>query len=288
MPSFGTAIGAGLEQIAGQNQPAQPPQGQPAPQAEPPQQGGGLPPTGLQSQMQSLNQYYDEVRNAKMTDMRGQEANIGFDPYQFQFEQGQQQLGSVPNQAQGSSNLDTLAKSLAQSYGLSIGRGSLVDENGNFLVTAEQLAQASGGQETMGSAAAKLNMIAQAVAKQQVDEKQKLGTDALQMGLGQVRSNARGSLASMQSGLYQAMQQNYMNQSMDVEATDFSYWIYKEQEDIAAELQRRAEKRQKKAARTAVAGGAIMVVGGALSGNVGLVAAGAGQATTASGQTGWF
>lgn len=278
-----------------QNQPAstgqqpapQPQSGQvpPAATATPtPQQGPGLPPTGLQAQLQSLNSYYEQVSGAQTQTGQGARG-VGFDVNEQQFGAQSGQLAG-PQQAQGSTSLNNLARSLAQSYGLPIGRGNIVDENGNFLVTPQQLADASGGQTTMGEAAAMMNQIGQAMSRQQNEQQQKLGIGAIQAGIGQIQSRGRGSLAALQSGMYQDMADLYSNQ--EYEAADFSFWIQKEQRDIETELQRRAEKKQKKAARIGAVTGVIMVGAGLATGNVGLVGAGAGQVSGNAAGTGWF
>lgn len=251
--------------------PAQPGQGMGGPQQG--QQGQGLPPTGIQQQLNSLNQSYAQVRGLQ---------GIGFDVRQQQFSQaqGMQGQGALQNQRTGgSTSLDQLARSLAQNYGLAIGRGQMVDEQGNMLMTPDQIANASGGAETLGSAAVKMQYISQAIAKQQNEQAQQRGIAAIQTGLGQVQSRGRGSLAAMQSGMYQDLADLYSNQQY--EAADFSYWVQKEQLDIQANLQRRAEKLAKKQARFGFVAGIAMMAAGNWAG-------GASMAAGSAAQTGWF
>lgn len=251
-----------------------------APQTTP--QTGGLPPTGLQQQLQSLNDYYSNVQQAQAPG-----GGVGFDVQQQQFQQGGG--AAMPNVQQlqpGASNLESIARDLAERYGLPVGRGRLVDERGNLLVTPDQLAAASGGSETLGTAAAKLNYISQAVTREQNVQQQQKGIGAIQAGLGQVQKRGRGSLAVMMSGMYQDLADLYSNQ--EYEAADFSYFIQKEQMDIASELQRRQEKLAKKQARGGFLGGVIMSIAGIATGNIPMLGAGVGQATGSAGGTGWF
>lgn len=250
-----------------------------------PQQQPGLPQTGLQQQMQSLNALYSGV----------QQSPGGFNVRQSQFNQAQAQLGggSLPALGGGQGaqepmggSLDQLARNLAQRYGLPIGRGRLVDEQGNFLYTPQQLANASGGSMTMGDAAASMNYIAQAIQRQQQEQQQAKGIAALQTGLGQVQSRGRGSLAGMMSGYYTGMADLYASQQY--EAADFSYYIQKEQMEIAQQLQRRQERAARRGARGRLFAGIGMGVAGLLSGNIGLAIGGFGSSVGAAGESGWF
>lgn len=282
-----------------------------------PYAGQGLPPTGLQKQLAGINSYYDAVQSAKMnmagaqTSLGGMtsagEKNIGFDPYEHQYQQFQQQggeqlfaaqVGTTPGQAEqeasaqgraatGGTNLNQMARSLAEDYGLPIGRGDLVDEYGNFKVTPDQLAAASGGSETLGSAAVKMNYISDAIARKTNEDRKQAGIQTMQMGLGQLSSRARGSLAQVQSGMYQALAQQYQA-SADYEGADFSYYILKEKQDIEAELQRRQEKQLKRQARTNTIMGVVNVAAGAYSGNIGQTVQGVGQVASSYEETGWF
>jgi hypothetical protein len=266
-------------------------------------QRGGLPPGGLDAQLESINAYYDQVRNAQIQlpkQMRlwgggggARTFNIGFDPQGFQAAQ----LGGVGEEmavekrsARYSNDLNSLARSLAQNYGLDIGRGDIVDERGNLLLTPDQVQASSGGSETIGSAAAKLNYLSAAISKEMNLKQQQKGIAALQTGLGQVQKRGRGSLAAMQSGLYQDLADMYSN--MEFEAADYSYFIEKERMDLARELDRRARDISKKRARSQFWGGVAMGLGGILGGNWGVAAQGIGMAGSAYADTGyddrWF
>lgn len=266
----------------GQQQPMQP-SANPGAQ----QQAQGLPPTGLQQQLNSLNEFYSNVQQAGQgTPGMG---GLGFNVRQQQFGSAQAQAdqGALDEDVQiGSSSLDAMARNLAQRYGMPIGRGRLVDEYGNFLVTPQQMADASGGAVTMGEAAAQMNYISGALARRQNEEQQQKGIAAIQTGLGQVQSRGRGSLAAMMSGYYQDMADLYANQ--EYEAADFSYYIQREQLDIQQELQRRAEKLAKKQARAQFVAGVGLTVAGIFTGNVAAVGAGVSMAGGSAGQTGWF
>jgi hypothetical protein len=262
-----------------------------APQQQAPasqQSQQGLPPTGLQQQMNSLNQFYSQVQGAGQgtPGMGGLGFNVRgrqFATAQLQEDQGQlqQDEGQI-----GSSSIDQMARNLAQRYGMPIGRGRLVDDQGNFLMTPQQRADASGGSVTLGEAAAQMNYIGQAISRRQNEEQQQKGISALQAGMGQVQSRGRGSLASMMSGYYEGIADLYANQ--EYEAADFSYYIQKEQLDVQAELQRRAEKLARKQARGQFVAGVGMTILSIYTGNVAGVAAGVSMAGGSAGSTGWF
>ena len=246
-----------LEPIGGPT-PAAPP----SPAEETPAQG--LPPTGIDQQLATLNQTYQAV---------SQVPGAGFDPNAAGAAQNQTALPAVlapgGQQPVGTTNVQQLSQQLAQQYGLAIGRGNLVDAQGNFLMTPDQLAQASG--DTVGEAATKMNYIGQAIARQQNQAQQQKGIAALQTGLGQVQSNARGSLASMQSGFYQDLASMYGNQ--EYQAADFSYFIQKEQQDIALQLQKNQQREAEKGSMFGkvlggAAAGAAFGPWGALAGGV--------------------
>jgi len=249
------------------------------------QQGAGaqLPQTGLQQQLNSLNSLYDQVQGIQQ---------IGFDPRQQQFQAAQAAGGGElsGDYAAASGSLDQMARDLAQRYGLPIGRGRLVDEAGNFLMTPDQVAAASGGALTQGEAAAQMNYIAQAISKQQTEQANQQSIAALETGLGQVQSRGRGSLASMQSGFYQDLANVYQRAADrgDYESADFSYYIQQEQLQIQQELMRRAEDLQKKQSRMGTIVGAGMLIGGIFSGNLGLIGGGASMFAGSAGGTGWF
>lgn len=253
---------------------------QPAPVTQQAQQG--LPPTGLQQQLNSMNTLYSNVAQAgNETELGG----YGYDVRQYQFDnRGGGELGV--NGDIGGSSLDQIARNMAQRYGMPIGRGRLVDESGNFLHTPQQIADASGGSMTLGEAAANMNYISQALTKQQNEKQQAKGIAAMQTGLGQVQERGRGSLASMMSGQYEAIADLYANQ--EYEAADFSYYIQKEQQDIAQELQRRQERQIRKNAQGSFWTGIGTTIVGLYTGNVALIGAGAAQVGGSAGNTGYF
>ncbi len=263
-----------------------PPPTPPAPapaQATPAQ---GLPPTGLDQQLETLNQTYQAV---------AQTPQVGFDVLAQQMQGGVAEALAVPGGGPGggaggaptpggSTNVQQMARNLAQNYGLAIGRGNIVDAQGNFLVTPDQLASASG--DTIGETAAKMNYVSQALARQQTEQQQQKGIAAIQTGLGQVQERGRGSLASLQTGLYQDLADLYSNQ--EYQAADFSYFIQKEQMDIAQEMMRRQEKLAKKQSRMGFVGGIGMGIAGIASGNVAMGMGGFGTAVGSASGTGWF
>lgn len=243
-----------------------------------------LPPTGLQLQSQgSMNPGMGQMgqqpgappgqRNAGIKQLgQGQQ---GGNPPGLPQAPSSAMTGGLgnPGLPMGQTNLANIAQTLAQSYGLSVGRQSLVDDQGNITTTPDQLVAQSGGKETLGSAAAKLNYISAAIAKQQNAAQAQKAEAALQAGLGQVRSRGRGSAAAMQSGMYQQLSQLYDNQ--EYEAADFSYFIQKEQMDFQRDMMRRAEKLQKKRGIGGMIGSIVGGIGGALVG--GPVGAGIGM-----------
>lgn len=164
----------------------------------------------------------------------------------------------------GQTNLNSLAQTLAQSYGLPIGRGSIVDPSGNIMVTPDQIVAQSGGKETLGTAATKLNMLSSAIANAQNEQQARKAESALSAGAGLVRSRGRGSAALMQSGYYQQLADLYDRQ--EYEAADFSYFILKEQMDFQREMMRQAKKAAKKRGIGGIVGGLIGGIGGFLVG----------------------
>ncbi len=258
----------------------------PAPAQETPAQG--LPPTGIDQQLATVNKTYAAVEATP----EGWISKLvkGVAPQDLPQSGGVAQDFQVGDETQqiGGTSLQQLAKGLAQHYGLAIGRGNIIDAQGNFLMTPDQLASASGA--TIGAAAAKMNYISQAIARQQTEEQQKKGIAAIQTGLGQVQERGRGSLASLQTGLYQDLADLYSNQ--EYQAADFSYFIQKEQMDVAQELMRRQEalarKRAKKKSRGGFLGGIATGILGIATGNIGLGISGFSTAVGSAGETGWF
>lgn len=217
-----------------------------------------LPPTGLQQQAASSQIQPTPPLGASSAGIQGQP---------------QQSTGY------GATSLSALSRKLATSYGLQIGRNDLVDAQGNFMMTPDQLAKQSGGRETSGSAAAKFNLIADAIQRQQQEGQTRKSEAALQTGLGLVQSRGRGSLAAMQSGFYQSLSSLY--QSQQYQAADFSYFIQAEQFQQAQDILNKQLKLQKKGGL----GGAIGGIAGAIFGGPGGAAVGsmAGQAIAS-----WF
>lgn len=260
--------------------------------------GQGLPPTGLQQQLNSLREQYQAYRTARAPGLGsvGVDVNRNAGQNQQSLRSGlvgqapQGQTAQATNEQQpmpaGQTSLQSLAQRLAGSYGLAIGRDQLVDAAGNFNFTPDQLAKASGGAETMGTAAAKLNYIASAIQRQQTQDAMKKSEAALQAGLGVTSKRSRGSAVEQQQQFYSGLANLYQNQ--DYEAADFSYFIQKEQMDIQAEILRKVEKLQKKKARAGFWGGVALTVVGVASGNVALAGQGVAMAGSSAGETGYF
>jgi hypothetical protein len=222
----------------------------------------GLPPTGLQQQLASMQEQYSAYSRARVPGLGGigVDVNAGGGANQQSLRPatlgGQQQPGGAPGLPQGQTSLQALAQRLASSYGLAVGRDQLVDSQGNFMMTPDQIAKASGGADTMGTAAAKMNYIASAIQRQQTDANMKKSEAALQAGLGVVSKRGRGSAVEQQQQFYQGLANLYQNQ--DYEAADFSYFIQKEKMDIEQEMMRKAEKLQKSKAKAGFWGGLAM------------------------------
>lgn len=229
-------------------QPGTTPPEAPTPVGKPPAMTNvpGLPPTGLQQQVSSLNQEYEQVqqREALGAGLVGDAGRQTGGPL---MDVPEGPLAATPAPAtQGPENyaqssLQDLAEKMAKSYGLDFSRGTLVDTAGNFLQTPEQLATGAG---EVGTTAESMNYIAQAINDQRVRSQQDKATAALQTGAGLLASRGRGSLAALQSGFFQAMAANYTNPNLLPEQQHFSYWIEEEryQEQLAiqeAELARR-------------------------------------------------
>lgn len=221
---------------------------------------GGLPPTGLQQQLASMQQQYQQYQQARVPGLGniGVDVNAGARNNQASLRGGstrQQPQGQAmaagmegaPNLPQGQTSLQALAQRLASSYGLAVGRDQLVDASGNFNFTPDQIAKSSGGADTMGTAAAKMNYIASALQRQQTEGNLKKSEAALQAGLGLTGKRRSGSMIEQQQQFYSGLANLYQNQ--DYEAADFSYFIEKEKQDIQAEMMRRAEKLKGKKAR---------------------------------------
>lgn len=238
----------------------------------------GLPPTGLQQQAASAASQMQPQGQATMQPPQG-----GAAPDQPTAPQAPQ-APQAPVGAGGS--LNQLAQNLAQRYGLPVGREALVDDQGNFLMTPDQVAKASGGRMSMGDAAARMNYISQAINKQQQSQSRAQGVAAMQTGLGLVQSRGRGSLATMQSGMYQQLAQMY--ESRDFERADFSYYIQQDLMNQQKEMMRKAEKKRKKGGVMGAITGGLMLGAGVFTGNPMLIAQGAGGVMAGGQQAGWF
>ena len=224
-----------LNKPAGQEQ--EPPQAGTAPTAAPQQPGQspsvgtvpGLPPTAISQQVQSVNDQYAAQqqqamqREAQMSVLSQPDYLQGYGPTAQQAEVG----GQPPRSDYARSSLQDMAEQLAKGYGLEFGRGSLIDDQGNFTSTPDQLAATSG--QNLGDVAAGMNRVSQAVNQRRIEEQQGKATAALQAGAGPVQQRGQGSLAALQSGFYQAMAANYTNPNLLPEQQDFSYWIQKRQ-----------------------------------------------------------
>lgn len=238
-----------------------PPAGQ---QQQQTQQIGGLPPTGLQQQLAGMQQQYQAYQSARVPGLghvgvdvnanaRNNQASLRGGATQQQPGQTMQAGMQAPNLPQGQTSLQALAQRLASSYGLAIGRDQLFDAMGNPNLTPDQIAAASGGKETMGTAAAKMNYIAAAIQNQKNEQNLKKSEAAIQSGMGLVSQRARGSMIELQQQGFRDLANLYQQQ--DKEAADFSYFIEKEKMDIQNEMLRRAEKLKGKKARAGFWGG---------------------------------
>lgn len=252
-----------------------PPQAPAPPQVPQETPAQGLPPTGIDQQLATINQEQQQPQAMGASLLPG--AAPPTPPGQ-----GQGQIGST--------NVQQMAQNLARQYGLAIGRGNIVDAQGNFLQTPEQMAQAGGrgqgGYSPVAEAANKMSMISDALTRQMNEQQQQKGIAAIQTGLGQVQSRARGSLASLQTGLYQDLADLYSNQ--EYEAADFSYFIQREQFELAQHQMHRERKKGKKRGRLGVFSGLAQMGIGMATQNYGLIGKGVTGALGSAAETGWF
>ncbi len=260
-------------QQTGAEQPGQQAVQAPVPPGKPPAMTNvpSLPPTALSMQMESLNQQYAAARDPGSQIDPGGFGGAGAPGGAPGGIVGQPAPGAPEPDRFAQSSLRDLAEKMAKGYGLEFGRGSLVDAQGNFLTTPDQLA---GQQGNVGDTAAQMNYIAQAITREQNQRQQQKGIAAIQTGMGLVQSRGRGSLAAMQSGFYQDLADLYSNQ--EFESADFSYFIQKEQMDNALELERmRLKQAEKGSFLSGILGGAGVgsafgpigaIVGGAIGG----------------------
>lgn len=188
--------------------------------------------------------------------------------------QAQPQDQPQPQAGAGSTSLESLVQRMSSQMGLSLPRGNIVDESGNILITPDQLQEASGGTESLGSAAWKLGSLSDAVTRRLNEKQQDKARAAVATGIGQVQQRGRGSLASLQMGAYRDMADLYANQ--EYEAADFSFWIQREQQMLAQGMEQQAlDASQKSSTMSSVLGGATM--GATIGGPVGaLIGGGAG------------
>lgn len=173
-------------------------------------------------QMRSMDQQYQQQQQQQQGGMQG--ANMGAGtggPLGLKGRGG----------GHGQQGLQDMAEQMARGYGLNFSRGSLVDAQGNFMMSPDQLAGAGGKMDVI---AADMNRIAQAINDRQVEMQQDKATAALQAGAGLIQARGRGSLAALQSNFYQAMAQNYTDPNLLPEQQDFSFWIQKAGFDEAA------------------------------------------------------
>lgn len=190
----------------------------------------GLPPTALQMQVQSLRQQQEQQQQQALGAQMGGMGGGAF-PAQLGAPRG-----APVNADYARSSLRDLAERLASGYGLQFGPGELVDQQGQFLQTPDQLG--AGGD--LSDTASYMNLVAQAINERQIQAQQSKATAALQAGAGLIQKRGAGSLAAMQSGFYQAMAANYTNPNLLPEQQDFSFWIQKDQME-QAEADRAAE-----------------------------------------------
>lgn len=215
--------------------------------------------TGILSQAQAMQGTGQQASALQLM----QQQQAGLSP--------QQQPAPPPSPTPAASSVQDLANYLAKSYGVELGRKSLVDEQGNFTRMPQ------GAEE-----AAKFNYIAQAIADQQNRQQQAKSIAALQTEAGLVQSRGRGSLAALQSGTYRALAGQY--NEMQYVADDFSYFIQEDfmrrQEALVRKAEKLAKKRRQGAMIGAIAGGVIgsvvpgigtaagVAVGGAIGGGM--------------------
>lgn len=263
-----------------------------------------LPPTGLQRQAAAATRPIGAGGTVNPANPQGGQGAPGSQGPQGQGQPGSQQGGvpgapqqpgmgamqatspSAPPATRGSTSLRTLADQLGRQLGIPLSQNGLVDEQGNFQMTPDQVAQQSGGSITMGAAAARMNLIADAIQRRQQEQQTQKGVAALQAGIGLVQSRGRGSLAAMQSGFYQGLAELYSSQQH--EAADFSYFIQKEQMDMQMDMIRRAEKLQKKKSQFGTIAGIGLGIAGIATGNPALAVGGFSSAAGNAGGTGWF
>ena len=213
----------------------------------------GLPPTGLAMQMSSLN---EQIEQQRMDDEAGGRQAMGAHvtrgtpqaPDLFQPDPATSRgptpidtTGGAGDRGVGQSSLRDLAEQMARGYGLNFSGGSLVDDQGNFTMTPDQLTELQGEGGDLSDTAANMNRIAQAINDQKIQMQQDKATAALQAGAGLLQKRGRGSLAALQSNFYQNMAAVYTDPNLLPEQQDFSYWIQKEGLEDAEEQRERED-----------------------------------------------
>lgn len=221
-----------------------------------------LPPTGLQRQVAGMQQTTKPP---------------------LQIDSAQQQLPTAQT------SLSQLSNALAQSYGLPIGRNPYFDDQGNALQTPDQIAAQTG--QGVGDVSAKMQLIGDAIQRRQQEQQMKKSEAALQSGIGLVNSRGRGSLATLQSGLYQNLAQLYQNQQY--EAADFSLFAQNDMFKQTMELEKEKVRLAKKGAKSSGIGGILEMAAGIGSMFIPGVGAAVGAPLLAGGASkaagsGWF
>lgn len=228
----------------------------------------GVPMSHALMQLQQMN-------NA-LGDAEQQYRAMSNDDYRWTDKAVQGEGPGVPPLAQatggGQAGLAQLGNELAERYGLA-GRAPVVDASGNFNRLPNNAEEAI-----------KFQYIAQAMANYRQEQQQKQAEASAQTGIGLVQNRARGSLATLQQGAYQSLagiQGSYVDDIQN-QTPNFSYFIEKELQDRALELQRKVTDFQKKQSQYSGIGTAIGIVVGAVIGGVG----GAGIGATAGSSLG--
>ncbi len=190
-------------------------------------------------------------------------------------QQAQQQQATAPrlDRRPGSTNLNDIATTLAEQYGLPLGRTPIVDSRGNLTRLPANADEA-----------VKMQYISQALADEQNRRAQGRAVSSLQAGIGLVQNRAPGSLTTMMSGQYGQLADVYSREQHV--AQDFSYFVQKEQLAKAEAIARKLEKAAKKKAIGGLIGGILGGVAGFMVGGPVGAAAGYGVGAGVGGGTG--
>lgn len=227
-----------------------------------PLSGGGMQ-TGLMKQAQSM-------QTASMqSSVSGFNSAIGGLEQQYGIQTGRAAPGAQmaqPTQPQGSTmgsgSLNNMAQQLARSYGLPMGSsGQMVDPYGNITYQPQS-------EEEM----VKLQMISDAIYNKQIQDSHAKGVAAQQAGMGLVRDRGRGSLALMQSGMYENLANMYANQ--EFQQADYTLMIQQSQLRRREALEERARREAKKSRKwgaigSLVGGIAGFAIGGPMGASIG-------------------